>query len=634
MALLRFLFLHPPGPASIVGWVFFALLVWFGGPMLSLAGYQPLAGIVARVAVIMLTPVLSIALRHRAWRQSQTANLKFVESLLAASSDGRVDRTSDGRKVLSREAAFEYLAFGGDPLLAREKPWFFVLGGHGCGKSSIVRNSAVMPNHYVGSGITREYDWWTNVTGAPLLEIPISQVCDVGGDNGSSDEDEKARLLRDVVQGSDWRQFLDAVAKGRPQQPVNGLLLVVSLAELARGDVGGLAERAAMLRNRLNDLEQRLCAQVPCYLLFSKADSIPGFATFFDGLSPDEHNHIWGVTFKLSKGRDMPIRLPSTAEIDGELALLVQQLNRPRLRRLAAERDLTRRFEVFGFPQQFAGVTGRVGNFVRELIRKDAAGRPITVRGLYFCSALTRVDERNTKSFFIPGIFNRVVLREADLVRSRGRFAGIRRRMSSWFRPLLFVVLTAFIGILTLDYYLVRGQIAAIQVDLQTFQSRVERASEAAVVDEEGLAKALDSLHSAGDRAADPPFPLGALGLYDPKPAAAAAQRAYRRALNEYLLPHIRSLMETQLRAPWMAPGALRELLDLYQMLDGTRAMQADAISAWLRRNLMAGHRFADGRHPLARHADVLLRGRLAGAQIDHSLVDDVTQRLSGANRP
>lgn len=632
MSLLHFIFLRPPAAMSMVGWVLFALLLWFGGPMLSVAGYVPLGAVVTRVVLILLVPMIALVLKHRRWRHNQAANLRLVENLLAAPNHSASAQARDHRTVLSREAAFEYLAFGGDPQLARKKPWFWVLGGHTCGKSAVIRNSAMVLNHYAGSGVTREYGWWTNVTDAPLLEIPISQVCESAISTENIDQDHEARLLRDVVQGSDWRKFLDAVARGRPEQPVNGLLLVISLAALQQTDQQALAKRAAMLRARLADLQDRLSAQIPCYLVLTKADSIPGFAEFFSGLSADEQQQVWGVTFGLPRRRNGLLHSPSRAEVDAELALLANTLDQHRLRRLASEQVLARRFAVFGFPAQFAAITGRVAEFVQELTREDGAEPAVTLRGLYFCSALTRVDERTTASFFIPGIFNQIILREAGLARSQRPASRLRRRLLTWFYPLLLTALLCITATLSLDYHLIRQHTSGALTELQAFQTRIRKFTQStARGDEMDLAAALDALRAVNHRIATPPFPIGHIGLYETQTIKNAAQRAYRRALNEYLLPYIQDLMEARLRARWMAPVALRKLLDLYLMLEDPQTIQVTAITAWLNRNLMTGQRAQEVPNPLTGHAIEMFKHRRFAIEIDHDLVSQVRQRLATA---
>lgn len=77
-------------------------------------------------------------------------------------------------------------------------------------------------------------------------------------------------------------RFLKYFKKNRSKAPVNGLILIVSIAELISQSPENSLKLAKNLRARIQDLTERLEVVVPVYLVFSKMDLIAGFTEFLN----------------------------------------------------------------------------------------------------------------------------------------------------------------------------------------------------------------------------------------------------------------------------------------------------------------------------------------------------------------
>ena len=156
--------------------------------------------------------------------------------------------------------------------------------------------------------------------------------------------------------------------KHRPTQPINGVVLAVSLADLMASDSGELDAHAAEIRNRLREIHECLKIEFPVYMLFTKADLVAGFMEFFDGSDEARRQKVWGATFQTAeRGRNMVGSVP--AEFDA----LAQRLAEETTDRLHEEPDPLARIAVFSFAAQFGALKGKVTAFLTSVFDPQAA---------------------------------------------------------------------------------------------------------------------------------------------------------------------------------------------------------------------------------------------------------------------
>lgn len=78
-----------------------------------------------------------------------------------------------------------------------------------------------------------------------------------------------------------WLAFLDILKKSRSRQPINGVLVAISIEDILTLPKQELALHADAIRMRLLELHQRLKVSFPVYALFTKADLVAGFTEYF-----------------------------------------------------------------------------------------------------------------------------------------------------------------------------------------------------------------------------------------------------------------------------------------------------------------------------------------------------------------
>lgn len=248
-------------------------------------------------------------------------------------------------------------------------PWYMFIGPPASGKSTALLHSGLQfpylgrRNRGVqGVGGTRNCDWWFT-SEAVLL--------DTAGRYVTEEEDRE-----------EWCGFLDLLKRYRGERPINGVLAAISIADLLDGGEDALEASARKMRERIDELIQRLGIVFPVYLLFTKCDLIRGFVEFYEDFSKTDREQIWGATLPKSPAADF---LPQKA-FEAEFDRLIRALDARRLTRLSGARGAQKSREIFGFPLQIALGQEKIARFVEQLFARNPYEENPVFRGFYFTS--------------------------------------------------------------------------------------------------------------------------------------------------------------------------------------------------------------------------------------------------------
>ncbi len=251
-----------------------------------------------------------------------------------------------------------------------ELPWYMIIGNPAAGKSSAVTHSGLQfpvgdGDVVRGVGGTRNCDWYFTTEGILL---------DTAGRYSVLDEHR-----------SEWFGFLELLKRHRPKAPINGIIIAVCLAELG-GDAPGLGrDLARSLRQRVQDLVERLEVFAPLYVVFTKTDLVPGFGQFFADAERSERERVWGATMPYK-------RKAGSADLltffDQSFDELHDGLTEMSLANMAHRRRERMPPGVFTFPLEFAALKGALRIFISTLFEENPFQYQPVFRGFYFTSAL------------------------------------------------------------------------------------------------------------------------------------------------------------------------------------------------------------------------------------------------------
>jgi len=621
------LFRKAPVP---VGLLCFAAIVWFGGPMLGIGESRPLESVWLRVTIIAVAVVLVVGFyAFRWWRRRRAA--KQIENALKAD-----DSTSgDGEVLATRmaEAIDTLKRSSGKQSFLYELPWYVIVGPPGAGKTTALVNSGLKfplagqdgAASIAGVGGTRYCDFW-------FTEDAV--LIDTAGRYTTQDSDSE-------TDRKSWLSFLSLLKQNRTKQPINGVILAISIEDLLTESPEELTAHSNAIRKRLFELNQELKIDFPVYALFTKADLIEGFREYFGNFTENRRRKVWGATFQTEDRKKNLV-----AQVPPEFDALVRRLTEELPDRLHEEPDGIARIAIFGFPAQFAALRDRVAEFLNRIFEPTRYQTNANLRGFYFSSGTqegTPIDQvlgaigRNLavpqggrhmsgrgKSFFLHDLLRNVIFSESGWVsldRSAVRRSSILRYGTM---GVIGVLSLAMLGAWGWSYASNKALIASVDASIGDYRvaasdelSRTEiSGAEAISGDDLGrIASYLGRLRGlpAGYALRDADTPLGeTFGLSQRGLLTAASETTYRNALERMLRSRLILRLEQQITDNLNDPMRVYEALKVYLMLGGKAPkVEDDYVMAWMnedwKENLLPGRTNDDARNEL----EANLRGML-----------------------
>lgn len=630
---------------ALFGALALALVVWFAGP---------LAGLEAEVPRLAVIGVLLLAWAGYAgwlvWRR-RASEKALAEGLSGAGADRSGAREEEAAMEERFRKALDLLAASAEGKLKEggvaALPWYLFIGPPGSGKTTALLNCGLRfplakemgPQAVKGVAGTRACDWWFTDE-AVLL--------DTAGRYTTQDSDA-------AVDQAGWTRFLDLLKTHRPEQPVNGVLVAMSIADLVQADPAERQAHGRAVRARLKELVERLGVRVPVYVLFTKTDLVAGFSEFFETLTQEERRQVFGATFPLEEGvaADEDGEKAIAARFGAEFDLLVQRLNERVLDRVQDERDHDRRAQIFTFPTQFAGLREAAASFLEEVFTPSRFEVQPRLRGFYFTSGTqtgTPIDRLmgslaatfglrrgalrsftgQARSYFLERTLRQVAFPEAGLVGSDPKVIGRRRLVRGVAFGGLALLLLAGGGLWSAGYFDNQRLIREFDAAAASYRTAVKGLpSPVADGDLRPVLPVLDAARDlpAGHRTAQAGVKLAIdAGLYQGDKLQAAGEAAYRRALAGLLAPRLVVRAHVRLGALLVQPGAdpalVERLLAAYLSLSGNGPVDAEAARGWLAEDLAAaGYAEAEIRAADA-HLKVLLERPLPVLDVAQPLVE------------
>ncbi|AOA58835.1 type VI secretion system membrane subunit TssM [Acinetobacter larvae] len=358
-----------------------------------------------------------------------------------------------------------------------ELPWYMVIGNPAAGKSSAIYNSGLKfpfeetHQKVVSAGLsgTRNCDWFFSTEGVLL---------DTAGRYSVYAED------HDV-----WLGFLNLLKKNRSKAPINGLIVVVSVAELISQSPEKSLQLAKNLRARIQDLTENLEVFAPVYLVFTKMDLIAGFTDFFECYEGQEFDQVWGATlaYDAESSHNAVELFEKHYNIlyDGLKSVSTTHLSRRHAQNISPS--------VMTFPLEFKTLKPALKSFVGTLFEDNPYQFKPVFRGFYFTSALQEgiiespMTEQIAQEFqlskiagsdqdasqqsisqnhgyFLKGLFSDVILKDKNLVKQHINPAKKRQRYLGFIATLVGVSIV--LGVWVYSYRNNQQLIADVQADL------------------------------------------------------------------------------------------------------------------------------------------------------------------------
>lgn len=577
---------------TIIGLSLLSVLIWLFGGLLKFGETAPLESDLSRTITIGVIWILwLLRLLYKQIRAAR-ANRMFVAELAAAPPEepgipGAENVAEVNAKFAEIMDQMKRSKLGGRKFL-RDMPWYLFIGPPGTGKTAALRNSGLhfpidLSDDLKGVGGTRNCDWF-------FTEEAV--LVDTAGRYVQQQSDAE-------VDAAEWKGFLDLLSKHRGRRALNGVILTLSVQELA-GSEASIREHGRELRKRLIELQDELGLQLPVYLMITKADLIPGFEPFFADLSTREREQVWGATLPTD------IRVDG-ATIDRETRALQSELEHRLTGRMASDMPLDQRGAAFRFPSQLDQLSGPIKHLIDAVFGESRYEDSPWLRGFYLTSATQEgspIDQMisgmsqslglpvtppkpramgEKRSFFLRNLLTEVVFKEAGL----GTFDPRAEDRRRWiFRgTLAAATLATVVAVLmfTFSYLRYSGGLTDQERQLSKLNARLANvAARQAPTDPLDLDLALDAATETAN--SDSTVQAGLMTIFGPTAEAELGQAqtlAYDHTLRNILEPRMVASLEATMWRHSRDPDFLLGALKTYQMMTGLAAYDADFIAEW-----------------------------------------------------
>ncbi len=572
---------------TLIGIIAISLIIFFLGDVLRIGNFRPFGSIQSRYIAIGSLTGGYILYYAWYWFKGRKKNQQMVNTLVAnASASSDEDASKEEVQVLSDKLQDALQTLGtiqkknGGKQNLYQLPWFVIIGPPGAGKTTLLANSDLnfpLSEKYGkdavrGVGGTRNCDWW--FTDEAIL-------LDTAGRFATQDSNE-------AVDKAAWQGFLDLLRKNRAHQPVNGIIIAVSIADILQLSAEQQEAYALTIRKRVQELHEHLGIRFPVYMIFTKCDLLSGFSEFYDDIDSEGRNQVWGMTFPLEEGEQSPVGL-----FDAEFGLLEERIYQQLVDKLEKERSLERRQALYLFPQQFSSLQETLSGFLDKLYHASRYNETAMLRGIYFTSATQEgtpidrimsslasnygVSPQQTgrfsdkgKSFFINNLLQNVIFTESGLA---GTNLKLKRKLQWLQTALAAVAVLLAVGVsslLLISYFNNSAYVAGYEEKVARIDERI-----AALPDEnenlQPYLKVLEDVRQLSFSYVDEPvdIPLmSRLGLSQAAALGSKMDSKYEDLLLKTIRPYAKSLLEENIRQnmgenPESIFGALKTYLFL-----------------------------------------------------------------------
>lgn len=241
-------------------------------------------------------------------------------------------------------------------------PWYMLVGRSGAGKTTaLTRSRLSLPLQQVDRDApiaqTANCDWWF-FDDAVLIDCAGRYV-----------EAEGSREDRE-----EWSVVLDQLARYRPHEGINGLVLTIDVRRLQNPDRDGLAEEGRVLRERIEQLIRLFDRRFPIYLLVTQCDHLYGWEDWSARLEPGALDHAMGYLATSSEQRF----------VDRAFERIGERLGLLRLQLVARAPGATP--ALLMFPSELAQVKAGLRLFLDACFSDHPYLESPFLRGLFFSS--------------------------------------------------------------------------------------------------------------------------------------------------------------------------------------------------------------------------------------------------------
>ncbi|EIK0770447.1 MULTISPECIES: type VI secretion system membrane subunit TssM [Vibrio] len=638
---------------GLIGVAACSIFIWVVGPLITIAGYEPLKSDFQRLVTILVLVLLWAIFNVTKQHKQKVKEDESIQTLLEV--DSQSDKEAASEIDLMRERIEQAVKVVTKTHKGKRSlydlPWYVLIGPPGTGKTTVLKQSGLEfplgdslgSDSIAGVGGTRHCDWWF-ANKAVLI--------DTAGRYTTQDSQEK-------VDSKAWHGFLGLLKKYRTQRPINGAIVTISLASVMSQTRTERSLHARAIKSRLQELKNQLGMQFPIYVLLTKMDLVAGFNEFFADLGKEEREELFGFMFPREVDDERGVISLFNKEFHG----MLERLDARMLRILETEDDLDKRALIFEFPKQLRVLQANLDEFLAEIFAQNSFEEPALIRGVFMLSSVQEglpVDklmnestnglglnrlalaksQTGSHSYFVKNLFDKVIFKEQLL----GTVNRHYQKQSGWMRRGVYIGCTTLLLGASALWFMSYKWNSQLIVDTNEQASHIDAMIGAQSLDfEADIVSAVETLDKLMT------LPLGKqsdygdadsvkrFGLYQGDKVSQAANNAYSDALTQYYAPLLLDSLVSEMESNQQHREYLYETLKTYLMLFNPDKYQQDEVLAWFNfyfERQYPGELNADLRRRLLQHTQYLLGNDGQGFTYNTAAVTSAREVLTQMSLP
>ncbi|MCF7918869.1 MAG: hypothetical protein K9N06_03025 [Candidatus Cloacimonetes bacterium] len=275
------------------------------------------------------------------------------------------------------------------------QPWFMLLGKSGSGKTNIMHSLCVKSNSVMTvmnkessdlseTKATRSCDWW-------MFNEMIALDCSGRYTTFSNNEDKK-----------EWEMLVRLLAKEKPENALNGIIVVKDVEDLLSCNEGMLKQEANDLRERIEYVSNAINSQLPVYLIISKIDKKSSFASFISNLSKEQKIMMGG---DIESGNWKEGFRALSGKINESIYNIQLDIYKQKGRELP---------DLLLLNQDISQINRRIEILLEQLIGANKYRGQGQLKGVYYSSSQFKNQDGEFEDVFINGIFGG--MKQPDIV--------------------------------------------------------------------------------------------------------------------------------------------------------------------------------------------------------------------------
>jgi type VI secretion system protein ImpL len=576
-------------PLSLIS--ILSLMVWYGGPLIAVSDFAPLAQPEKRLYTILgifLTWVLIVNFFNEKSPLHHALNATFNNPELTKKLLSLDKRFQSATRFLKKTFVMQH----GKDMRLHHLPWYLLIGTPHSGKTTLLANANLQfvlarkfkPQQIQAMPASEACDWWVT-RDLVLVDVPGAYINSRLKNPANTDDHLHPKVSPHNIL---WKSFLSLLKKYRGKQAIEGVVIALPLPELIAQQHHGKERILLELKQRSEELRQEFGANLPFHLIITKCDLLPGFLEFFGDSGVDELSQAWGITMPASYHKDNFVDV-----FINRFNALIKRLNKQLIWRLHQERNPTIRPQIKDFPLHIERLKESILSALRTL---EIPETNLKLQGIYLTSgSQAPAEARATTNLYevSTALQTTQLIRHAAISFSKGYFIrqlllrGLTvtsnqpapRMTLQWKdRPYLFSVAASMI-LFTLIFVGNQfrhhlQQTNAIKAGFAEYQHAVKQPNwqESHIADALPLFNALQqAIHDAEN---------SSFTNTDKEQTTAA----YHQALQKIVFPEIKHGLESYLaKTNNKNPQGLYIALKAYLMLDDATHYQPDFIFAALK---------------------------------------------------